>query len=45
MEKSYSKIVEESKKIARKRFKVCEAVAEYSKKTRRHFMQSDLFAA
>ena len=44
MKKSYSKIVEESKKSSAKRFKVCEPVSEYCKKTRRHIMQSDLFA-
>ena len=44
MKKGYSQIIAESKKSALKKFKVCQPVAEYSKKTQKHFMQSDLFA-
>lgn len=44
MKKTYSTIVAESKKSAVKKFRVCEPVAEYSKKTQKHFLQSDLFA-
>lgn len=44
MKKSYSQIVSDAKKNAVKKFRVCQPVAEYSKKTKKQFLQSDLFA-